>query len=277
MPWSCCKEKMNKLQIQKKTKELLEKADEPKKVVSGLQKLLKSLVDKEATKNYQRIIPETGRFYGVPIPILWVIALEIGKFIQKDSTKARGLLKIIWAEGSFEAKQIVGKSLEKFGPKNPKICLDFVSSVLRDLDNWSVCDGLAMYGVEPIVYSNPELVLPLSKTWIKNKNKWIKRFGIVSLRGYKKVKTTDMVFNILDMVMEDSEKDIKKAISWILREITKKNPKEVAKFLLKWAKSKPCRDTAWIIKNGMKKLSSTEQKKILSCLKDERKPLKRKK
>jgi len=53
--------------------------------------------------------------------------------------------------------------LEKFGPKNPKICLYFVSSVLDDLDNWSVCDNLAMFGVEPIVYSNPELVLPLSE------------------------------------------------------------------------------------------------------------------
>ncbi|MBA7631717.1 hypothetical protein ES703_39252 [subsurface metagenome] len=51
--------------------------------------------------------------------------------------------------------------LEKFGPKNPKICLDFVSSVLDNLDNWSVCDNLAMFGVEPIVYSNPELVLLL--------------------------------------------------------------------------------------------------------------------
>ncbi|GAG66561.1 unnamed protein product [marine sediment metagenome] len=47
--------------------------------------------------------------------------------------------------------------LEKFGLKNSKICLDFVYYVLDDLDNWSVCDNLAMFGVEPKVYSNPEL------------------------------------------------------------------------------------------------------------------------
>ncbi|MEA2075275.1 MAG: DNA alkylation repair protein, partial [Euryarchaeota archaeon] len=72
----------------------------------------------------------------------------------------------IWNESSFEVRQIAGKCLEKFGPKNPEICLDFVSSVLPDLDNWAVCDNLAMFGVEPIVYSNPELVLPLSEKWI---------------------------------------------------------------------------------------------------------------
>lgn len=61
----------------------------------------------------------------------------------------------------------------------------------------------------------------LSEKWIKSNNKWVRRFGVVILRGYKKVKITDKVFKILAMVMEDGDRDIKKAASWILREITK--------------------------------------------------------
>ena len=257
---------MDKSQIQKRTKELLEKAEKPTEFTRGFQGLLKSYVDREATKNYQRIIPDTGKFFGVPLPILRVIAAEIGKFIQKEPTEAKLLLETIWTEGSFEARQIAGKCLEKFAPKNPEICLDFVSSVLHDLDNWAVCDNLAMFGVEPIVYSNPELVLPLSENWIKSKNKWIRRFGVVTLRGYKKVQTTDEVFEILDLVMEDNEKDIKKAVSWILREITKKNPNEVAEFLTKWAQANPGKDARWIIKVGMKKLPKEKQTEILAIL-----------
>ena len=141
---------MDKSQIQKGTKELLEKAAITKEFTRGLQELLKSYVDRNATKNYQRIIPDTGKFFGVPLPILRVIAAEIGHFIQKEPTEAPALLETIWTEGSFEARQIAGKCLEKFGPTNPKICLDFVSSVLPDLDNWAVCDNLAMFGVEPM-------------------------------------------------------------------------------------------------------------------------------
>lgn len=178
------------------------------------------------------------------------------------------MLETIWNEGSFEARQIAGKSLEKFGPQNPKICLDFVSSVLSDLDNWTVCDNLAMFRVEPIVYQNPKLVLPLSEKWIKDKNKWIRRFGVVSLRGYKRVQITDKVFKILDMVMEDKDKDIKKGASWILREIIKKNPDEVAEFLMKWAKANPSKDAKWVIKDGMKKLRSNEQKEILKLIEE---------
>ncbi|MBC8525839.1 MAG: DNA alkylation repair protein [Candidatus Cloacimonetes bacterium] len=253
---------MDKVLIQKKTMELLEKAGKQKEFTIRLQNLLKSYVDTEATKNYKRIIPNTGKYYGVPKPVLWVIASEIDKFIQREPEKAEGLLEDIWAESSYEAKQITGKSLEKFGQKNPKICLDFVASVLTDIDNWSVCDSLAMYAIEPIVYSNPALVLPLSEKWIKSQNKWIKRFSVVTLRGYKRVKVSNRVFMILDTVMQDKEKDIKKAISWILREITKKNPEEVASFLTKWAKANSSKDTIWIITDGMKKLNQDDQKKI---------------
>jgi 3-methyladenine DNA glycosylase AlkD len=159
---------MDKTQIQEKIKKLLEKADKPEEFTKGLQELLKSYVDRDATKNYLRIIPDTGKFFGVPLPVLRVVAAEIGKFIREEPTEAKLLLEAIWNEGSFEARQIAGKCMEKFGPKNPETCLNFVSSVLPDLDNWSVCDNLAMFGVEPIVYSNPELVLPLSEKWIKS-------------------------------------------------------------------------------------------------------------
>jgi 3-methyladenine DNA glycosylase AlkD len=257
---------MDKSQLQKRTKELLEKSEEPKEFIKGLQTLLKSCVDKEATKNYQRIIPNTSKYYGVPKPVLWVIASEIGKFVIKEPAKAVSLLEIVWREGSFEAKQIVAKSLEKFGSRNPKDTLKFVSSLLSDIDNWSVCDCLAMYAVEPIVYSNSELVLPLSQRWIKSENKWIRRFGVVSLRGYKKVKTTNKVFETLDLIMEDKNLDVRKAVSWILREITKGNPDDVREFLTRWAKTNSSNNAKWIIKEGMKKLNNDEQKRILKLL-----------
>jgi 3-methyladenine DNA glycosylase AlkD len=123
-----------------------------------------------------------------------------------------------------------------------------------------------MYAVEPIVYSNPELVLPLSEKWIQSSNKWIRRFGVVTLRGYKRLPTTDKVFQLLDRVMEDKDRDVRKAVSWILREITKANPDKVAKFLTKWAKANPNKDARWIIKDGMKKFSNNEQNRVLGLL-----------
>ena len=77
----------------------------------------------------------------------------MGNYLKKEPVTVGILLKTIWEETSFEARQIAGKSIENFGPKNSKIYLNFISSVVSDLDNWSICDRLAMYGVEPIAYS----------------------------------------------------------------------------------------------------------------------------
>ena len=109
---------MDKSQIRKRTKELLETAEKPKEFTKGLQELFKSYVDRDATKNYQRIIPDTGKFFGVPLPILRVVAAEIGNFIQKEPTEALSLLETIWTEGSFEARQIA-EFLTKCAKANP--------------------------------------------------------------------------------------------------------------------------------------------------------------
>ncbi|MGB2842838.1 MAG: DNA alkylation repair protein [Halobacteriota archaeon] len=85
---------MDKTLIQKRTKKLLEKVDKPEEFTKGLQELLKSYVDRDATKNYQRIIPDTGKFFGVPLPILRVVAAEIGKFIQKEPAEAEQMYRL---------------------------------------------------------------------------------------------------------------------------------------------------------------------------------------
>jgi 3-methyladenine DNA glycosylase AlkD len=257
---------MDKINIQRRVRGSLAEVVNPQEFTKELQNLLQTLVDKDATRNYQRIIPDKGKFYGVPKPILWIIAAEIGKYIRKEPEKAAELLKAIWAERSYEAKQIAGKSLEKYSPKYPKICLDFVTSVLTELDNWSVCDCLAMYGVEPVVYAYPELVLPLSEKWVQSADKWIRRFGVVTLRGYKRLQATEKVFELLAVVMEDKERDVRKAVAWILREITKANPDMIAEFLVEQAQTLQSKDKKRIIKDGMKKLNDNDQRRIAELL-----------
>ena len=62
----------------KRTKKVLEKADKPKEFTRVLQKLLKSYADREATKNYQRIIP--SRYW----KILWSSTSHFENNICRD-------------------------------------------------------------------------------------------------------------------------------------------------------------------------------------------------
>ena len=82
---------------------------------------------------------------------------------------------------------------------------------------------------------------------IQSTDKWIQRFGVVALRGYKRIQATESVFELLAMAMEDSERDVRKVAAWILREITKANSNRVAEFLAKQAKTALSRDKKCII------------------------------
>jgi len=45
----------------------------------------------------------------------------------------------------------------------------------------------------------------------------------VTLRGYKGIKASGQVFALLDRVMEDKDRDVRKAVAWTLREMSKGN------------------------------------------------------
>jgi len=83
------------------------------------------------------------------------------------------------------------------------------------------------------------------------------------LLGYKKVQATEKVFELLARAMGDKENDVKKAVSWMLREITKANPDMVAEFLMKQAQACRNKNTRRIIEDGMKKLNANDQRRIL--------------
>ncbi len=76
----------------------------------------------------------------------------------------------------------------------------------------------------------------------------------------------EKAFELLAMVMDDKERDVRKAAAWILREITKANPDMVAEFLAKQAQTFRCKDKKRIIIDGMKKLNDNDRRRITELL-----------
>ena len=77
---------VDKTLIQKQSVELTKKLDNPKDFCKNLYVIFNSNVDKKTLANYQRIIPKMGKTFGTPIPVLRIIAVELGKYGQKESS-----------------------------------------------------------------------------------------------------------------------------------------------------------------------------------------------
>lgn len=257
---------MDKQSLRKASAELAGKVSQSEEFVTGLHRLLKAHSDEKAFANYRRIIPEMGTTFGTPLPVLRIIAAEIARRGKKEPQSVLPMLKTLWDDGSFEERQIVGKVMERMAKKYPAECLALVSGFLPALDNWANCDNLACFGMEPIALQMTDEVLSLCEQWVRDENKWIRRFGVVVLRAFGKTDLPERAFGILRLVMTDQDNDVKKAAAWILRDLSKRHPACVFEFLLGWAQSSPNRDTTWIIKNEMKKLPADRQQQIVKAL-----------
>lgn len=257
---------MDKNQIQKQIRGLLQDIKDTNKFSQNLHQLLQSNIDKKIFANYQRIISHMGKTFGAPLPVLRIIAAEIGKYGQKRPQETINLLKQLWKNGSFEERQIVGKALGEVAKKHPQDCLKVIPGFFQDFDNWANVDNLACFGMEPIVFSLTDKVLSLCEKWVADENKWIRRFGVVTLRAFDKKPPPKRAFQILDLVMEDNKADVKKAVSWILRNISKRYASDVFVYLKRWARANPGRNAQWIIKDGLKKLPDRNQSEILALL-----------
>jgi len=120
-----------------------------------------------------------------------------------------------------------------------------------------------------LTVQNQEEIFSLMHEWIKSKNKWIRRLAVATIPPYIRAEKTEskISLELLGETMKEEDKDVKKAIGWALREVTKKDPRSVFEFLQKWAKIKD-KNTKWIIKEGMKKLSDKEQEKLKTLIGD---------
>lgn len=247
---------MNKQNIQKQIQKLSPKICQPQIFIKELETLLISLNDEKATANYRRIIPKMDKAFGVPKPALDIIAGEISKFGQKEPKIILELLKILWQKGSFEERTITAKALGTIGKKTPNESLKLIISFLKDIDNWSICDVLATQAIREIITTHKDEILNLAFKCTKDKNKWIQRFGvitIVELAHNKKLEIPKKVFEIIAPLMTTEDSDLKKAVAWTLREISKRESKIVKDFLKNYQNSQN-KNTLWIMKEGSKKL-----------------------
>ncbi len=251
--------------LKKQLSSLLEKTEDFEEFLQNLRRILIDFSDEERKETYKKYIPNMGDNLGTPLPVLNLISNEFGKWGEKNANKALDLLMKMW-QRTHEERMIACKSLERIGKADLENSLRFIESILNDIKTWDICDTLATSGMKNIIISKSDDILASCERWVEDENKWIRRFAVVSLIPLvriapKKYQFGETELKIIEKLMEDEETDVKKGVAWVLRQISKKNPELIFNFLIKQTKTTN-RNTKWIVRNGMKKLSNDQQEKI---------------
>lgn len=190
---------------------------------------------------------------GVSVPETRRIAKEIGKDHQ--------LALQLWKTGISEAMMVASMV-----DIPEAVTEEQMEEWVQDFNSWDVCDQVCMNLFEKTPFAWKKI-----QEWSKRDEEFVKRaaFALIACLAWHNKETPDEKFIKLIPVIKPGAKDernfVKKAVSWALRNIGKRNPK-LNKVAIKTAKELQKIDSKsakWIAADVIRDLTSaTAQKRL---------------
>lgn len=156
-----------------------------------------------------------------------------------------------------DVKDIIKKGIHSLHDVLPEI------RKLASHDDWRKREDAATALVEISKKKKDEVVNEMI-LWAKDKDSNIRRAASEGLRGVAR-RNPEKILPVIEKLKTDDSLYVRKSVAALLKAISKKNPEFVVDLCRKWTRLKN-KNTNWIIKQGIKKLSEEQQEELKSLL-----------
>jgi 3-methyladenine DNA glycosylase AlkD len=178
----------------------------------------------EKERSYQKSV---WQHWGVPLPKMDLAIREI----VGDLPEGR-LLRLsarLWREPVWDLKVVAGRLLARRSVPASDQVWRFVVARMPDLDGWAVADSMASVGSRCLV-ADPRR-LAVVATWVDGRHLWTRRAALVFTLPWTREGDPERMLGWAGRLAGDREWFIQKAIGWWLRELSKRDPARVRRFL----------------------------------------------
>ncbi len=144
---------------------------------------------------------------------------------------ARGL----WQRPIYELRAVAVALLEARTGSLELADLVFVEELLRCSHTWALVDWLCTKVAAPLVEGDPEEAVSILRRWSRDGDFWIRRASMLSQLPMLRAGRGDfsLFADFAETMLHEREFFIRKAIGWILRDVSKKRPQLTYGFLEK--------------------------------------------
>ena len=210
-------------------------------IVAEIRQELVASADEENKNSAQRFFRENVTGYGVKTAVVRKIAKKHWsevKLFSKEKIFAlcEELYRSNYMEEAFVVSFWLPNLLEQLEPDDLAL---FKVWIEKYVNNWAKCDAFCNHTVGGLIEKYPESVNEL-KNWAKSENRWLKRAAAVSLIiPAKKGKFLQDIFEISTVLLPVEDDVVQKGYGWLLKEASRRHPKEVMDYVLKNRKIMP--------------------------------------
>ncbi|MGI8314076.1 DNA alkylation repair protein [Halobacillus mangrovi] len=191
-------------------------------------------------------------FYGIKTPerkkLLTPILKEYQLLSQTDRIRTALLL---FEEAARECQYAALALLEKGKKRASRSEIGIYKELLVTKSWWDTVDMIGSNLCGEYFKKYPDMLKPITEKWRHSRNLWVRRSSILHQLKYKGQTNEKLLFETIDVLKDEKEFFIEKAIGWALREYSKTNSEAVVNYLdytecrplsrregLKWLKNK---------------------------------------
>ena len=215
------------------------------------------------------------RYLKSDLDFLGATVWEIRRVVQAYSTGApartredlTALVEALWAQPIHERRMAAVVLLEL----HPKLLgptdLVLIERLLREALTWALVDGLATDVVGGILAASPRVVTPVLDRWSTDPDFWIRRSSLLAeLRSLRAGADLAPFLHRADAMLDEKEFFIRKAIGWVLREVGKRRPDEVAR----WLTPRTHRASGVTMREAVRYLPANERDRLMAAYRKKR-------
>ena len=171
-------------------------------------------------------------------------------------------VEALWGPAVFELKAAAVELLEMNGALLEARDLALVERLLRGSRTWALVDNLAAHVVGGLVERFPSLGRTLDR-WAKDDDFWVRRAAMLALLLPLRRGDGDFArfARYADAMLDEREFFIRKAIGWVLREVSKKWPALVVDWLLPRAR----RASGVTMREALRWLPPSDRERLLAA------------
>jgi len=200
--------------------------------LNELKKTIRANANKDHAKTMQWFFKtgkgeygEGDKFVGIRVPVQRKIAKQFGELDLKDLEL---LLDSKIHEERLISLLILVEKYNKADEKVKEIIFRFYKKNRRKINNWDLVDLSAPKIMGIHLLNRDKQIL---YRFAHSKNLWEKRISIISTYSFIKNHDFNTTLEISDVLLNDAQDLIHKAVGWMLREVGKQDLNTLEKFL----------------------------------------------
>lgn len=147
------------------------------------------------------------------------------------------LADALWQTNIYEARVVAAKLLTQARIKDDESVWALIASWVKDFDSWAIADHAMMAGQRRVVTDTSRL--DEIEAWTTSDHMWTRRAALVITLRFNRTRDAsaeelairERVLGWAATYVDDKEWFIQKAVGWWLRDLSKRDPGRVQRFL----------------------------------------------